>query len=105
MQLTEQTLKSLISQVYLEAFEDLLDDEPDLIQEPQSPGELPPSELAAAAVVSEVNQPSTIQKVHRLLSKLEPDERKRLFQSFGYYTGQHLLHQLNAIKKAEKGDL
>lgn len=105
MQLTEHKLKTMITQVYLEAFEDLINEEPALIEEPQSSFELPPSELKPDLVISEASQSSTIQKLHQLLASLEPDERKRLFRSFGYYTGQHLLSQLNSIKKAEKGDL
>ena len=103
MKLTESKLRDLITQVYLDAFNDLVEEEPILLAEPQAPNEDPPSELEANAIVSEGNQPMT--KLINILNTLSPDERKRLFGRFGYYTGEHLLSQLNSIKKAEKGAL
>lgn len=105
MQLTKQTLKDLINQVYIEAFQDLIDDEQELLAEPIA-NELPPSGLATDVVISEGDQASsTLNKLIQALNHLNPDQRKKIFHRFGYYTGEHLLAQLNSIKKAEKGDL
>lgn len=93
--LTEQTLKDLIRQVYLDAFQDVLSDEPDLLAEPEE-DEDPP--------ILETKQ-SGLPKLIQLLHRLDDDQRARIFRRFGYYTSAHLLQQLNSIKKAEKGDL
>jgi len=103
MQLTKQTLKDLINQVYIEAFQDLTDDEPDLLAEPIA-NELPPSQSASDDVICEGDE-GTINKLIQALNHLDADQRKRIFHRFGHYSGQHLLAQLNNIKKAEKGDL
>jgi hypothetical protein len=97
MQLTKQRLKDLITQVYQDAFDDLSDEEPELLSEPIL-DELPP--------ISEGDQASsTLNKLIKALNHLNPEQRKKIFHRFGYYTGEHLLAQLNSIKKAEKGDL
>lgn len=103
MQLTKQTLKDLINQVYIEAFQDLTHDEPELLAEPIA-NELPPERLASDDVIREGDE-GTINKLIKALNHLDADQRKRIFSRFGFYTGQHLLAQLNNIKKAEKGDL
>ena len=99
MTLTETKLKDLIQQVYLEAFEDLLND-PDieLPAEPEFEGEEPP-------VLNESKRPHPHQKLYKVLRMLNDDERARIFQRFGYYTQRQLLSHLNALKKAEKGKL
>lgn len=105
MQLTKQTLKDLINQVYIEAFQDLTEEEPDLMAEPIT-NELPPSGLATDVVISEGDHASsTLNKLIQALNHLNPDQRRKIFHRFGYYTGEHLLSQLNSITKAQKGDL
>ena len=94
--LTEQTLKDLIRQVYLDAFEDICSDEPALLAEPTEQFQDPP--------MTEGNQ-SVMPRLIKLLNGLTDDERSRIFRRFGYYTSAHLLQQLNSIKKAEKGSL
>lgn len=103
MQLTKQTLKDLINQVYIEAFQDLTEEEPELMAEPIA-NELPPERSASDDVIREGDE-GTISKLIKALNHLDADQRRRIFHRFGYYTGHHLLNQLNAIKKAEKGDL
>jgi len=102
-QLTEQTLKDLIHQVYLEAFkdvcaeEDLSEEEPALLAEPQFEGDEPP-ELSEGSS-------TPFSRLIKILNTFDEDERARLFRRYGYYTSAHLLNQLNNIKKAEKGAL
>ena len=97
-QLTEQTLKDLIHQVYLEAFKDIcVEEEPALLAEPQFEGDEPPE-------LSEGNE-TPFSRLIKILNTFDEDERARLFRRYGYYTSAHLLNQLNNIKKAEKGSL
>jgi len=97
MKLTHTKLKDLIQQVYLDSFADLAaEEESPLLAEPES-NEDPPA-LAES-------KESTISKLTRALQHLEPEDRKKIFSRFGFYSSQHLLQQLNAIKKAEKGAL
>lgn len=101
MKLTQTKLKDLIQQVYLDSFADLAaEEESPLLVEPES-NEPPP---ALEDSITESKE-STIAKVTRALQHLEPHERKKIFSRFGFYSSQHLLSQLNAIKKAEKGAL
>jgi len=97
MKLTPSTLKDLIQQVYLEAFAELLDSEDfELPAEPVG-NEDPPGTI--------LSEELKLNKIYKILVMLSSTERSQLFRRFGYYTGKHLLNQLNNIKKAEKGDL
>lgn len=96
--LTESKLIELIKQVYLEAFNDLLSEEPALLAEPEFVGDIPTN------LTESVKEPG-LSHLIQILSKLEESERARLFRRFGYYTSQQLLQHLSNIKKAEKGNL
>lgn len=96
MKITKPILKDLIRQVYEEAYQDLCCDP--LIAEPEGL-ELPPE------VISEELTGNQRAKIFKLLDSLSSEERASVFAKFGYYTSRNLLKQLNAIKRAEKGDL
>jgi len=103
MRLTETKLKDLIQQVYLEAFQDLIND-PDLEfstlpAEPSAAGEYPPEVIKEETTAKQRN------KITKLLSFLTPEERKKVFGRYGFYTMNQLLRHLNNLKRADKGEL
>ena len=103
MKLSTPILKDLIQQVYLEAFEDLINDPeldlPPLPAEPSSSNEDPPD------IITEQLTPAQKSKIEKLLSMLSAEDRAFIFRKYGYYTTKNLLLQLNQMKRAEKGEL
>ena len=98
MKLTSQALKDLITQ----ALQDTLNHAeseypPALLAEPQDPLEEPPEAI--------LENQSLMNKLTRILNKLEADERTKLFGKYGYFTQAHLLKHLNNVKKASDGKL
>jgi len=94
--LTPKSLRSLICECLENAYQDTIDAEE--ISEPTDDMLEPPIEPI-------VESQSVLNKLNRVLNKLSPDERKRLFGIYGYYTGDHLLKQLSKMKQADKGNL
>jgi len=91
--LTPKSLRSLICECLEMAYQDTFE-----ISEPTDDMLEPPIEPI-------VESQSVLNKLNRVLNKLSPDERKRLFGIYGYYTGDHLLKQLSKMKQADKGNL
>lgn len=98
MKLTSQALKDLITQALQDTLRDAETEYPsELIAEPQHPLEDPPEPI--------LENQALMNKLTRILNKLEADERRKLFAVYGYYTQAHLLKHLNNVKKASEGDL
>ena len=98
MKLTSQALKDLITQALQDTLRDAETEYPsELIAEPQHPSEEPPEPI--------LENQSLMNKLTRILNKLEADERTRVFGKYGFYTQAHLLKHLNNVKKASEGDL
>ena len=113
MKLTKPILKDLIQQVYLEAFEDLINDPeldlPALPAEPSFDNEDPPNTSSGALSRRDLTEgrisPDQRSKIMKLVSMLSPEDRAYVFRRYGYYTMNQMLKHLNSVKRAEKGDL
>ena len=95
--LTGNKLKELIRSVIRDAFDDAWSDE--LLAEPEASEDPPLLELKT--------KPDTYAKVVNILNALEPEQRERIFRSFGRYSMEYVLRHINRVNKASdpKSDL
>jgi len=98
-QLTQQTLKELISQVLEDAFQATKEDFPDeLPAEPTEDNQHPPEDL--------IETKETIDsKLIRVLNKLPKERRMAIFKRFGMHSQESLLRNINKVQQASKGSL
>ena len=96
-QLTQQTLKDLISQVMEDALSNSLFTN-ELPAEPTSDNQQPPADL------TEGNE-SIDTKLIRVLQQLPKERRLAIFSRFGMFTQNALLRNINNVNKASKGSL
>ena len=97
--LTGAKLKELIQAVIRDSYEDAVSDE-ELLAEPEN-DELPTAGLAILQSESKFGvKPDTYPKVVAILKRLDPEQRERVFRSFGRYSMEHLLQHINRVKKA-----